>query len=172
MENNIDFSNWYKKSYKRLFHIAYRITRDAPLAEDVVQETFIKAMNKAGTIIDESKMGAWLSVITTRTAIDIVRRERKKTAIPLEQLNLEILGKNVVQNLEEEIETSFLKEQINDAIMCLASKYQDVMLLKFMHDLQEEEIAKVLALNPFTVKTRIHRARKQLKLLCLEQVSA
>src|SRR4051795_4092130 len=89
----IDFSELYRLFYKRLFYIGYSITRDLHIAEDVVQETFIKAMKKIETIEEESKIGAWLSVIATRTAIDFVRRERNKKPILMEKEMLEGLGK-------------------------------------------------------------------------------
>lgn len=170
--NKIDFSEVYRMYYKRLFHISYSITRDLHLAEDVVQETFIKAMKKVETIEDATKVGAWLSVIATRTAIDFVRIERKKNAILMEQEMLEFLGKEMKQNVEEEVETGILVEEVNCAIGKLTHEYRDVLILKLGNGLKENEIASILDLKPSTVKTRIYRARKQLKLLFLKQISA
>ena len=168
----IDFSEIYSLYYKRLFHIGYSITRDLHLAEDVVQETFIKAMKKVETIEEDSKIGAWLSVIATRTAIDLLRIERKKNGIPMEKERLESLGIVMKQNVEEEVETGFLMEQVRCAIGKLTHDYQDVLMLKLDQGLKEYEIAAVLDLKPSTVKTRIYRARKQLKLHFLDQVGA
>lgn len=168
----IDFSEIYSLFYKRLFHVAYSITRDLHLAEDVVQETFIKALKKMETIEEESKVGAWLSVIATRTAIDFLRSERKKRGIPMEKEMLECLGLVMKHNVEEEVETGFLVEQVHCAIRKLTIDYQDVLMLKLGHGLKENEIARVLDLKPSTVKTRIYRARKQLKLLFLDQIGA
>ncbi len=170
--SEIDFTELYRMFYKRLFHISYSITRDLQLAEDVVQETFIKALKKIETIEEESKVGAWLSVIATRTAIDFVRIERKKKGILMEKEMLECLGKVMEQNVEEEVETGDLVEQVHCAIRKLTMEYQDVLLLKLGHGLKEKEIAHVLDLNPCTVKTRIYRARKKLKLLFLDQIGA
>jgi RNA polymerase sigma factor (sigma-70 family) len=168
----IDFSEIYNLFYKRLFHIGYSITGDLHLAEDVVQETFIKAMKKVETIEAECKIGAWLSVIATRTAIDFVRIERKKKGIPMDMDMLECLGGIMKQNVEEEVETGILMEQVHDAIRKLTLEYQDVLMLKLGNGLKEKEIAHVLDLKPSTVKTRIYRARKQLRLLFLDQIGA
>ncbi|WP_034263477.1 RNA polymerase sigma factor [Bacillus sp. J33] len=159
----MDFSELYKLHYKRLYHISYSVTGDAYLAEDVIQETFIKAMKKAETIIDEDKVGAWLSVIARRTALDVIRRERKKTAVPMEQEMLESLCVITKQNVEQEVESGFTAEEINGAVKQLTRNYQDVLLLKVERGLKEHEIAALLNLKPSTVKTRIFRARKQLK---------
>lgn len=158
--------------YNRLFHICNGIIRDSFLAEDVVQESFIKAIQKVDSIEDKSKVGAWLSVIATRTAIDYVRRERNKKWVPMEQQVLECIGQEMRQNVEVEVEMGMSLEMINRAIPKLAHEYQDVLRLKLGHGLKEKEIANILDLNPYTVKTRIYRARKQLKLLYLEQIGA
>ena len=170
--STIDISELYGLFYKKLFYIGYSITRDRHLAEDVVQETFIKAMKKIETVEDTSKVGAWLTAIATRTAIDFVRKERNKHAILMEKDKLECLGKEMKHNVEEEVETGILEEHVLSAIRKLTHEYQDVLLLKISHGLKETEIARVLDLKPATVKTRIYRARKQLKLLFLKQISA
>lgn len=172
MTRKIEFSEVYQRFYKRLFQISYSITRDRYHAEDIVQESFIKALSKMESLIEESKIGAWLSVITTRTAIDFVRRERKKQGIPMELEMIDCLGKKTKQNVEEEVEVVFLEEQINGALRKMAHEYQDVLMLKLGQGLKEHEIAKALDLKPCTVKTRIYRARKQLKCLVLEQIGA
>ncbi|MFC4798775.1 RNA polymerase sigma factor [Neobacillus sp. GCM10023253] len=164
----LDFTELYSLYYKRLFVISYSITRDRFHAEDVVQETFIKALNKAGTIEEQGKMGAWLSVIAARTAIDFIRREKRKKAVPFEHDLLELMGKETKQNVEQEVETGLLFEEINEAIGTLQYEQQELLMLKFTKGLKEEEIANVLQLNPNTVKTKIYRARKKLKLLVFE----
>lgn len=164
----LDFTELYSLYYKRLFVISYSITRDRFHAEDVVQETFIKALNKAGTIEEQGKMGAWLAVIAARTAIDFIRREKRKKAVPFEHDFLELMGKETKQNVEQEVETGLLFEEINEAIGTLPYEQQELLMLKFTKGLKEEEIANVLQLNPNTVKTKIYRARKKLKLLVFE----
>ncbi|MBU9710214.1 RNA polymerase sigma factor [Evansella tamaricis] len=168
-DHTIDFSETYSTYYRRLYRISYSITRDVHLAEDVVHDAFIKAMAKAGTMEDETKIGAWLSVITGRMAIDVLRRERKKKGVLMEQEMIDCLGKVMKQNVEEEVETAFFEEEIHTAISKLGHEYRDVLILKVDHGLKEREIATALDLNPSTVKTRIYRARKQLKHLFLEQ---
>ncbi|PAE22730.1 MULTISPECIES: RNA polymerase sigma factor [Bacillaceae] len=161
----MDIAELYICHYKRLYHICFSMTRDAYLAEDIVQETFIKAMKKAGTIIDEEKAGAWLSVIARRTALDMIRREKRKAAVPMEQDTLESFCLITKQDVEQEVESGFALKEIKTAIRQLALNYQEVLLLKVDGGLKEQEIAAVLNLNPSTVKTRIFRARKQMRAL-------
>ena len=168
----IDFSTMYSLYYNRLFRISFTIIRDAYLAEDIVQETFIKAIKNITSVKEENKLGSWLSAIATRTAIDFLRKEKTKQGIPMDQDMLEFLGKEMEQNVEDEVAAGILSEQVNHAIKKLTFNYQEVLLLRLGKGLKESEIAYALNLKPCTVKTRIYRARRQLKLLMDEQLSA
>ncbi|KAB2338937.1 RNA polymerase sigma factor [Cytobacillus depressus] len=155
--------------YKRLFHVAFCITRDHHLAEDVVQETFLKAYQKIHTIQDKEKMGSWLSAITTRTAIDFIRKEKKTTERLAVGTDLENTKITMSQNVEQEVELNFMQEQIQDAVNSLSPDQKRMFLLKISHGLKEKEIADLLMLNQNTVKTKLYRIRKYLKAMILEK---
>jgi RNA polymerase sigma factor (sigma-70 family) len=161
----IDFNQIYTKYSKRLHYIAYSVTRDRFLAEDVVQETFIKAYKKLELVEDLDKMGSWLSSIATRTAIDFLRAEKRKSWIITEPSFMENTDEQAPTDLNTEDKVIFklLKEDISNAITKLSLNYQVVLILKLQHGLKESEIARLLRLKSSTVKTRIYRARKQLK---------
>lgn len=167
----VDISDIYNLYYKRIYQVSYSIIRDAYLAEDIVQETFIKAINHMQSIEEETKIGAWLSVIATRTAIDFIRKEKNRQGIPMDQEMLEYLGKEMKQNVEEEVEIALFTEQVSHAITKLTVNYQTVLLLRLGNGLKEQEIARVLNVKLCTVKTRIYRARQQLRPLLLEEIS-
>ncbi|HAM81762.1 MAG TPA: RNA polymerase sigma factor [Ornithinibacillus sp.] len=161
----MNLSEVYSMHYNQLFHLSYSITRDVQLAEDAVQETFIKVWKKANSIQDDGKIAAWLSVVAKRTAIDILRSERKKQGIPMENDMLVNLGKEMNQDVEQEVEFIFFMEEIRKAILRLGNTYRDVMVLLVKHELKGKEIASQLKIKPASVKTRIYRARKELRAL-------
>nr|WP_249365706.1 RNA polymerase sigma factor [Cytobacillus citreus] len=154
---------------KRLFHVAYGITRDYYLAQDVVQETLIKAYLKIDTIQEKEKIGAWLSAIATRTAIDFIRKERKTNENLEAYTDLDNAQVRMNQNVEEEVEINLLNEKINDCINSLSTDQKKVFMLKIRHGLKEREIAELLELNQNTVKTKLYRVRKYLKEMLLEK---
>ncbi|MFB1051279.1 RNA polymerase sigma factor [Paraliobacillus sp. JSM ZJ581] len=168
----IDFNAVYHSHFIRLKHIAYAITKDYYLAEDVVQEVFIKAWNNLEQLNEADKLGAWLSVITTRTAIDFIRKERNKNGIVTEQEILDFIADEVQQNVEEEVVFQLLRKDIKQALETLKPDYQHVMTLKVDKGLKEKEIATVLDINTSTVKNRIHRARKKLKVKLSDRLSS
>lgn len=170
----IDFNELYKQHSKRLCHIAFQITKDKYLAEDVVQETFIKAFKKADSIENADKIGSWLSAIAARTAIDCLRTEKRKNWLPTDQSLMEQVFSNEGQNqcVENEVEMILFKEEIQLLLVKLTVEYQEVLILKVRFGLKEEEIASRLNLKSGTVKTRLHRARRQLKKVMTEKFPA
>ncbi|MDQ6595666.1 RNA polymerase sigma factor [Bacillus salipaludis] len=76
---SIDFNQIFREYSQRLHYIAYSYAKDRFLAEDIVQEALLKAYKKLDTVEDSNKLGAWLSAITARTAIDFLRMEKEKT---------------------------------------------------------------------------------------------
>ncbi|MBU9722762.1 MULTISPECIES: RNA polymerase sigma factor [Bacillaceae] len=83
----LDFREQYNLYYARLYSKCFSIVKDRHLAEDLVHDTFIKALKALETgaaIKDERKMGAWLTVIATRVALDYLRSEGRKKGILME----------------------------------------------------------------------------------------
>lgn len=170
----IDFNEMYQMYARKLTSIAYSVTKDWFIAEDVVQEAFVKAYKKVGTIEDVGKIGAWLSSITVRTAIDFLRMEKRRKCVCVDftltdhsQLSICTEGRT-----ETEVEVRIFKEEIAESMHVLSNEYQQVLLLKMEYGLKENEIASLLQLKPSTVKTRLYRARKKLKNAIAEKYPA
>jgi RNA polymerase sigma factor (sigma-70 family) len=170
----LDFDELYRIHGKKLCQIAFSITKDRHLAEDVVQETFIKAYKKADTIVDTHKIGSWLAAIAARTAIDYLRAEKRRKWLPSDQSIMEQIfsDHDTEQSLEKEVEIILFKEEIQHMLYLLTNEYQQVLVLRFQYGLKEDEIACKLNIKSGTVKTRLHRARKQLKKVMSEKYPA
>jgi len=152
--------------------VSLSVIRDRQLAEDNVQETFIKAYNKLDSLQESDKVGAWLCVIATRTAIDFVRRERKNKGCPMELEVLDCLGKEAGHNVETDVEVKLLKELLDEKMEEFTIEDKKLLVLKMESGLKEREIAKALEMNPATVKSKIHRARRKLKERMAVELSA
>ena len=161
----------YEQFHKLIYHIAYNITKDIHLSQDIVQETFLKAYVKIDTLLDWAKAKSWLTSIARCTAIDFMRKRSKQHEVYLEDLK-EFHSIEDHQSLEAEIEARFLKSSIENNIKILPPTQREVMALKVTQDLSDSEIALKLNLPPSTVKTRFHRARKQLYAIVNTKVSA
>jgi RNA polymerase sigma factor (sigma-70 family) len=170
----IDFDQLYSMYSKRLHHIAFSVVRDPFLAEDVVQETFLKAYKKRETIHDSKKIVSWLSAIAARTAIDFLRVERRGNVFPSDRTIIEnVLFDTSMRNFTEEIvDNRLFMEELYISLNHLSKEYKEVLILNLHFGLKEKEIAEKLQLKAATVKTRIYRGRKQLREVLANKYSA
>lgn len=153
--------------HERVFRAAYYITRDRHLAQDVLQETFVKAYKHMDRVKEGEKIGAWLTVIATNTAIDHMRKRKVWNGMPTEDvILLQALEQDeVASSVEQEVEREFEKEQLRRQMEYLKPEYRQVLLLKYHQGLRDDESAELLGVTVGTVKSRVHRAKHQLKKL-------
>lgn len=158
------FNAMYESYYKRIYHVSWNITQDSYLAEDVVQETFVKAYRNLSCLDDSNKIGAWLSTIATRTAIDMLRKEKRNRYISIDSLLFTEQNNQLpLCDVDKEIDLLFKKEEIQEEAIRLSPKLRHVFLLKFSKELKDKEIAMELNISMSAVKTRIYRAKKLIK---------
>jgi len=156
----------FEMFYQRVYYTAYYIVQDRELAQDIVQETFLKAFQNMHTVKDGEKLGAWLAAIASRTAIDYVRKIKKwndvVTEDPIidEQLSKSDDPYSTVENI---VEKKFLKNILLREIDELKPEHKQVLILAYLHDMKYEEIAEALDIKVTMVKTRIHRAKLKLR---------
>lgn len=165
------FEEMYEQFHKLIYHIAYNLTKDVHLSQDIVQETFLKAYMKIDTLMDRRKIKAWLTSIARCTAIDFLRKQSKRNEVCIED-HEELHPLQEQNGTEETVEALFLKSSVAANIDRLPASQQEVMRLKVTSDLSDKEIALKLNLSPATVKTRFHRARKQLYSIVHRNLSA
>jgi RNA polymerase sigma-70 factor (ECF subfamily) len=161
------------RRYERpVFSLVLRMVRDRQLAEDLSQETFIKALNAIGSYRSEYKFSSWIFKIANNAAIDHLRRRELDTlsldgaphaATPeeIEATALQVGDKS--ETPLEELEARELGSAIEQAIGRLRPEYRACILLRHVEGLAYEEIAQSLDLPLGTVKTYIHRARHELR---------
>ncbi len=161
------------RRYQRpVFSLVYRMVRDRELAEDLVQETFIKVLNAIERYRPEFKFSSWIFKIANNAAIDHLRR-KELTTLSLEggpdattQDQLEATALQLGDSSEsqlEELEARELGTAIERAISQLRPEYRSCIILRHIEGRPYDEIADVLGLPIGTVKTYIHRARAELK---------
>jgi RNA polymerase sigma-70 factor (ECF subfamily) len=151
-----------------VFTVLSRVVRRREDAEDLTQETFVKAFRALDRFDLERPFAPWLFTIASRLAIDHLRRQRMRmvsltVAEPgsHEERTLDVedpgpLPDEIVSDAQEESRTAAL-------IAGLPEHYRIVVVLRHQQDLSYEEIAEALQLPLGTVKARIHRARALLK---------
>lgn len=141
-----------------VYRVARSIVHDAALADDVVQETMLKAWRQSPVGPGEEIPRAWLLKVARNTAISLLRTRREDLHDP-ETLPESPGGASTTRTVEG-------RQQLDDlweAMRHLDEDARALIVLKEVDDLSYEEIAQTLDLPLSTVKTRLFRARKALK---------
>jgi RNA polymerase sigma-70 factor (ECF subfamily) len=167
------------RRYERpLFSLIYRMVRDRDLAEDLAQESFVKAFNALDRYRPEFKFSGWIFRIANNTAIDHLRKRELKTLSiegDRDALTADQQTATAIQlpshhpSPEQELVARELGSVIESAIGRLRPDYRSCILLRFTEQRSYEEIAEIMDLPVGTVKTFIHRARSELMLALKEE---
>jgi len=151
-----------------VFHIIFRLVRNRELADDLVQETFMKAFSSLKTYRSEYRFSTWLYKIAANSSIDHLRKKRIRALSldnPIRTDDGEI-GIDVADYRRHPEEEMVRREQavsIDEAIETLPIKYRRVIIARHKEEKSYEEIARELGVPVGTVKARIFRARELLK---------
>lgn len=138
-----------------LYRFAYWLCADHSIADDLVQETFLRAWKALDKLEDEKKAKSWLLTILRRE--NARRFERKKLdLVDIESYSIE---DEHIQSPEQLTE----RGKLHQAILQLQKDYREPLLLQTIGGYKTAEIASLLKLNMNTVNTRLFRARHQLK---------
>jgi RNA polymerase sigma-70 factor (ECF subfamily) len=158
-----------------VYSLAFRLVGRVEDAEDLTQETFLRAFRALKRYDPTRPFGAWLHTIATRLCIDHHRRNRAKM-VSLTQPEEGSAGEERTIDLEdpsdrpdEDAERSELARRLEALVEELPPDSRAAILLRHQQDLPYEEIARVLQVPLGTVKARIHRARIMLKQKLLAQ---
>lgn len=145
---------------EQVFRLALRMCGSEADADEVAQEAFLSAWKALPNFRGESQFSTWLYQLTTHAAIDLMRREKRQIAAAD---ITEVSAADPAPSPQQQAEQSEQREIVRDAILQLAPEQREVVVLRFMEELSYEEIGAVLKLPSGTVKSRLNRAKAQLK---------
>ena len=140
--------------YKDVFRYAYWLCGNKTMAEDLVQETYLRAWRYFENIKDEKAAKAWLFTIVRRENARQYQRYQPKF-VDIDDVSIEDSSANIVKQLE--------RHQLQKSIAKLKIEYKEPLMLQIIGGFSTKEIAEILSLNNNTVLTRLFRARNQLK---------
>ena len=154
---------------RRLYRLARGILRNDAEAEDVVQETYVRAFTHLAEFRGDSSLATWLARIAMNEALGRLRRQRPAvewTSLPPGTLEAQIIQFPHAASSEDP-EKSMAQRQIQHvvehAIDELPEAFRIVFITRVIEGMNVEETAEILGLKPETVKTRLHRARAILR---------
>lgn len=158
------FSELVSRYQDRLYASMLGVTGSAEEAEDVVQDAFVRAFVKLASFQQTSQFFTWLYRIAFNTALS--RHRRRRTRVSLDQVR-ETTGMEPVDNVDAPDEAMLRRERIamvRQAMAQLTEEHRSILVLREMDEHSYETIAEILEISIGTVRSRLSRARYQLKL--------
>ena len=143
-----------------VYRLALRMCGNAHDAEEVAQEAFVAAWKGMPAFRGESKFSSWLYQLTTNAAIDFLRREKRHRATTPIEDEVDLAAPGTPQQAAEAAE---VRQALQQALDTLTPEHREIFLLRQMRQLSYEEIGRLLGLEAGTVKSRLSRAKKQLR---------
>jgi RNA polymerase sigma-70 factor (ECF subfamily) len=145
------------KEYCGLVHsLAFRMTGDAHLAEDMSQETFTRVWQKIGNLRDPRAFPGWLASITRRICLDELEKRNRRMEAGGEELLLENANPTMPPDFDGK------RRILEEAIALLPMRDRQLITLSYHRDLSSDEVGIILGMSPGTVRVGLHRARERL----------
>jgi RNA polymerase sigma-70 factor (ECF subfamily) len=153
---------------RRLYRLARGILRNDAEAEDVVQETYVRAFTHLDSFRGDSSFATWLARIAMNEALGRLRRQRpgvEWTSLPPGALEAQIIQfpLSATSDPEKTMAQREIQHVVEHAIDELPEAFRIVFITRVIEGMNVEETAEILGLKAETVKTRLHRARSMLR---------
>jgi RNA polymerase sigma-70 factor (ECF subfamily) len=163
------FAELVRRYEGKIFRLAQHITQNREDAEDVLQETFMKAYEHLDQFKGDSKFYTWIVRIAVNQALMKLRRRKTDKSVSLDE-QIDTGEDTIVREIaawDEDPEQQFSREELGSildrAIQSLDPPYRSVFVLRDIDELSTEDTAEVLNLSVPAVKSRLLRARLQLR---------
>ncbi|MBS1724871.1 MAG: sigma-70 family RNA polymerase sigma factor [Armatimonadetes bacterium] len=160
------FERLMSQSYRQSYNMAFRLTGNSSDAEDLLQETYVRAFRFFHRYDEALPFCSWLYRIMTNVHIDTVRKRSRLKTVSFES-GSEINGTwefaDDGPTAEAELLKSTLEEPIQLGLKSMTPEFRTAVVLADVDGLSYEEIAEIMHTSIGTVRSRIHRGRKQLR---------
>jgi RNA polymerase sigma-70 factor (ECF subfamily) len=163
------FSSLMVKYERRVYRMARQITQNDEDAEDVLQDTFLKAYEHLKSFQGQSKFYTWLTRIAVNESLMKLRKRKSDRTVSLDD-NIETEEESIVREIavwdgtpEERYGQEELRAILDDAVQSLKPIFRTVFILRDVEEMSTEETAEMLGLSIAAVKSRLLRARLQLR---------
>ena len=155
--------------FKQIYNIALRMTNNPDDAADMTQEVMLKLFRNIGSFSGNSKFSTWVYRVATNTCLDELKKMKRKTAVSLQSeietddggYTMEIEDTSLTP--EQSLEQTELKSVVQKAIAMLSDDHKAIIILRDIRGFSYDEIARITGTTEGTVKSRLSRARAQLK---------
>ena len=167
--NNKAFDILLERHKDRIFNFIYNMVKDEDLANDIFQETFVKAITtiKQGRYNADGKFGSWISRIAHNAVIDHFRQEKTQGTVSTDDAEYDILNRRELSEdtIEDIIIDRTIRDDIRTLIQSLPAEQRQVLIMRYYNNLSFKEIAEKTGVSINTALGRMRYAIMNLRRL-------
>ena len=160
--NNEAFDTLLNRHQQRVYSYILHIVKDEELADDIFQETFVKAIMtiKQGRYTESGKFSAWISRIAHNLIIDFYRQEKSENTISADNEDTDLLNRRDLcdDNIEDQMVTEQIHTDIRRLIKALPESQREVLIMRYYKDMSFKEIADATGVSINTALGRMRYA--------------
>jgi RNA polymerase sigma-70 factor (ECF subfamily) len=169
----MEFWEIYDQYYARVRKFILALVKDEWVADDIIQETFLKVQQNIESLRDPTRLSSWIFRIAHNLCQDHFRRLKKsRKEERIDQEETEDLNEALIQKglgIQKELEQRQMGECVQNQINLLPESLRTVLVLFDIMEFSHQESADILGITVKNVKVRLHRARKRLKTILEEK---
>ncbi len=161
------FESLMRATSRHAYNLAYRLTGNTAEAEDLVQETYVRAFRFFHRYDDTLPFSSWIYRIMSNAHIDMVRRKSRFKTTSIDRASDEGQGAwefpDESQSPDRALESEGLPDAMELALKSMSPEFRSAVLMADVQGMAYEEIADTMQISIGTVRSRIHRGRRQLR---------
>ena len=152
----------YDMYCKAMFNTAYSFTKDDMIAQDMMQEAFIKAFKKIDTFTGEATFGSWLKRIVINQCLDHIKKQKLETV----DINDDVIS--LTEDDHWEVDQGISLQSIYNCIEQLPQKCKNVVKLYLLEGYDHQEVAQILQISEVSSRSQLSRGKSRLKELLIQ----
>jgi RNA polymerase sigma-70 factor (ECF subfamily) len=173
LAGNVELFGELVQAYQgRLYNAVARMVGNPDDAEDIVQDAFVQAFRKLDSFRASSSFYTWIYRIAVNAAINFHRRHRRTLAFTVDHEEGSSVEGSSREAPSQRLESLEESARVQQGLMQLSEEHRQILVMREIDDLSYEQIAEILRLPVGTVRSRLHRARLQLKDCLLQSEEA
>ena len=149
----------YELYASKLYYYCFKLTKDTYMAEDLTQQTFLKAMEKLHTFKNESSILTWLCTIAKNEFINQLNKNKRLTYEKI----LDIYHENDVTNVEDIVLSKHTIRKLARIIKGLDEPFREIFILRVYNEMSFKEIGSLYNKSDIWARVNYHRAREKIK---------
>lgn len=158
--------NVYTDFYQLVYPMVYFMLKDHGSTEDIIQESFMRAIEKSSQLQELDKLEGWIKTLVRNVTLNSLRKfSRNRDELETDDVfpNREVSCAAASVSVDQEVELKLMTEAISSLLNQLKPEYRQMIEMRWQHNLSYKEMAAILGVSEGTVRQKLFRAREAIR---------